>query len=137
MNDKRPTIVIDATDSILGRLAGRVAKEALLGKNVEVINCKNILITGRRQNILGEYRIARKRSGSSLNGPHFPKSPERIMKRTIRGMLHYNHGRGKEAFKRIKCYDSHPESIKAHKVISFKNETHAKTIKLEEVSKLI
>ena len=93
--------VIDASNTVLGRVASSAAKKAVLGYNVKVVNCKEAIISGRRQNVLKEYRLARGRGGSSLNGPNFPKESFRIMKRTIRGMLNYSHGKGKEAFKRV------------------------------------
>jgi len=99
-----PTLVIDATNATLGRLASYTAKQALLGKSVAVVNCEHAIVTGNPRSIIGEYKIMRQRGGSSLNGPFFPKSPERMLKRTIRGMLSYRQGRGEAAFARIRTY---------------------------------
>ena len=39
-------IVIDATDLLLGRFAGYAAKQALLGKEIRVINCEKAVVSG-------------------------------------------------------------------------------------------
>src|SRR5690349_5223962 len=96
---ERQQIVVDVTDAILGRVASFIAKQALLGKKVIVVNCDNALVSGQRRMIINEYHISRVRGGTSLNGPHFPKHPERLMKRTVRGMLSYTQQRGLDALK--------------------------------------
>jgi len=130
-------IVIDATNATLGRLASFSAKQALLGKEITIVNCKDIIVTGRRAAILSDYREARTRGGSSRKGPHFPKIAERIVKRTIRGMLSYKQGRGLAAFKRIKCHDSVPQEYAEAKKITSGKPKKIKSIKLSEISNLI
>ncbi|MEK6929016.1 MAG: 50S ribosomal protein L13 [Nanoarchaeota archaeon] len=131
------TIVIDASNGVLGRIASYAAKQALLGKSVVIINCNNSLITGKKRSTIEEYKIKRKRGGHSLKGPHYPKSPEMIMKRTIRGMLSYKQGRGLDAFKRIKCHHGIPSSYETSQKISLKKELNTKTISLFELSEEI
>ena len=49
-------------------------------------------------------------------GPFFSRDPEKIMKRAIRGMLpDYRLGRGREAWRRVKCYQGVPEKFKKEK----------------------
>ena len=127
-------IIIDATDGILGRIASFAAKEALLGKDVIIVNCNDSALTGTKRATLAKYKKARARGGAAIKGPHFPKSSERIMKRTIRGMLPYKKGRSGTAFKKIKCYNEMPEEFKDAKKISMKREMKVKTIKLSEIS---
>ena len=108
-------IIIDAADGIVGRVASFTAKEALMGKEVIVVNCSHSVLTGTKRATLAKYKKARARGGAAIKGPHFPKSSERIMKRTIRGMLPYKKGRGEAAFKRIKCYIGIPEEFHGKK----------------------
>jgi large subunit ribosomal protein L13 len=42
--------------------------------------------------------------GTREFGPYFPKRPDRILKRTVRGMLPYKRTRGKEAMANLKIY---------------------------------
>ncbi len=133
----KETIIIDASNSVLGRIASFASKQAILGKNVIIVNCDNALITGRKRSTILEYKEKRERGGSSLNGPHFPKHPFRLLKRTIRGMLNYQQQRGLSAYKRILCYNSVPQEYLSSKKISLIQEIKAKTIDLLELSKEI
>lgn len=128
-------LVVDAENAVLGRLASFVAKQALLGKEVAVVNSDKAIVTGRKRMVIEEYKISRQRGGSSLKGPNFPKHADRLLKRTIRGMLHYNHGRGKEAFKRIKCYIGVPKEFESSKKHSFSREIKTQIITLNELGK--
>ncbi len=130
-------IIIDAKGAILGRLASFAAKQALIGKNVIVVNCQEALITGKAKSVIEDYRKARKKGGANLRGPYFPKHPEKIVKRTIRGMLAHRQTRGAEALKRIRCYNDLPEKyLEAGKILAGK-EKNTKTISLLELSREI
>ncbi len=128
-------IIIDASEGILGRIASYAAKQALLGKRVIIVNCNNALITGKKKLILEEYKQARARGGSSLKGPHFPKQAEKIMKRTVRGMLSYKQERGRNALKRVICYNDYPNEYANKEKISLTKEIKVKAVKLSEISK--
>lgn len=132
MNGK---IIIDAKNATLGRLASYAAKQALLGKEIAIVNCEEAVIVGRPRSVIAEYRVMRQRGGSSLNGPFFPKYPDRLVKRTIRGMLAHRQGRGLAAFKRVKCYNGVPKELAAMEMIKAGTEKTVKTIKLKELSK--
>lgn len=106
--------VIDATDSILGRMSTVVAKRLLLGESIDIINAEKAVVTGRKHEVTKEY-LERSKIGSKNWGPFWPKSPERIVKRTIRGMLPYKKGRGREAFKRLKTHIGVPETLAKEK----------------------
>src|SRR3989338_8373478 len=127
-------IVIDAANAPLGRVASFAAKKALLVNSVFIVNCNKSVISGRKRNVIDEYKIARIRGGSSLKGPNFPKNPERIMKRTVRGMLSYKEGRGSEAFKRILCYNDIPSEFVDAKKINLQKEFKVKTLTLKDLS---
>ena len=130
-------IVIDAAQGTLGRIASYASKQALLGKTIAIVNCNEVLIAGKREATLKEYKKKRARGGSSLNGPNFPKHPERIMKRTIRGMLSYKQGRGSSALDKIKCYNTIPSEFESSEKISLKREIKVKAITLKELSKIL
>ncbi len=130
-------IVIDASHGVLGRIASYAAKQAMLGKSVIVVNCDHAMVTGRRRSIIEEYINIRQKGGSSLRGPYFPKHSDRVMKRTIRGMLDYTKQRGLDAFKRVRCYPNLPPEFQAAKKITFVRETKSKTMSLQELEKEI
>ncbi len=126
-------IVIDGDGAILGRLASYAAKQALLGKNVAVLNCENIVISGVRVTTLAEYRTVRARGGHAQKGPYFPTQPAMIVKRTIRGMLSHREGRGAAAFKRIRCYEGIPKEFAESKKEKIKK-SDAGVLNLKELS---
>lgn len=99
-------LVVDARDCILGRVASNVAQRALDGDTVAVVNAEHAVITGRKEDILGKYR-KRSELGSD-RGPYYPKRPDRIFKRSIRGMLPYKESRGREALENVRVYLGNP-----------------------------
>ncbi len=130
------TFVIDSAGATIGRVASVAAKQSLLGKQVAVINCTKALVAGRTRMVIDEYKQAVTRGGHALNGPNWIKrSPERLLKRTIRGMLSYKMGRGEAAFDRIKCYNQVPEELKAVKALSLARTITTQTITLAELAK--
>lgn len=128
-------IVIDASGAILGRLCSYAAKQSLLGKSVVIINCSHALITGRRRFVIENYKEMRQRGGASLKGPFFPKQPQRIVKRTIRGMLPYTQGRGHDALKRVMCYDLLPKEYENSNKITLHHQLNTKAIALSDLSR--
>jgi large subunit ribosomal protein L13 len=130
-------IIIDATDGVLGRVASYAAKESLNGKKVVIVNCNDLIISGRKENILSEYREIRAKRGHSLKGPKFPKIAERIVKRTVRGMLPHKKGRGADALKRVICYNVVPREYEESEKISLKKILKVKGIKLKELTRIL
>jgi large subunit ribosomal protein L13 len=105
------TTVIDATNLIMGRLASHVAKKAILGESFIIINVEKAIITGNKPQILARYRRFRE-MGTPFQGPFTPKRSKDILRRTLRGMVPYKNYKGKEALKRIKCFNGVPKTLK-------------------------
>ena len=132
-----PTIIIDATSAVLGRLASFAAKQALLGKKVIIVNCNDILVTGSKANIIANFKQKRARGGSAQKGPYYSRTPERIVKRTIRGMLPYTKGRGSESLDRVICYNTTPKEYESEKKIHAGRELRTKAIQLKHLSDIM
>jgi large subunit ribosomal protein L13 len=99
-------LVVDARDCILGRVASQVAERALDGQRVAVVNTERAVITGNEQDVMSVFR--KRADVGSDRGPYYPKRPDRIFKRSIRGMLPYKKPRGREAFENVRCYVGNP-----------------------------
>ena len=114
--------VIDGKNAVLGRLASYVAKQALKGEEIIILNCEEIIITGKKKSIEKDFAKRRSRVGSSQKGPKLAKTSEKMVKRAIRGMLpDHRSGRGKVAFQKIKCYNKVPKEFQeAKKIIAGK-----------------
>jgi len=106
--------VIDGEGLILGRLASAVAKKLLTEPDTEIVivNAERVVISGSKERTFKDYK-AKKDRGSKEQGPFYPKMPDRIVKRTIRGMLPYKRGKGRDAFARLKVYLSIPDEYEA------------------------
>jgi len=111
---------------LLGRLATRVAKDALLGEEVRVVNCDQVIISGKKINTFAREKQRRARKGYPLKSAKLPRLSDRIVRRSIRGMLPWKQTRGREAFKRIMCYKQMPEDFNGKELIVIKEATKEK-----------
>lgn len=130
-------IYVDATETQLGRLGSFVVKKALIGDEVFVLNSEKAIISGSKADTLGGITNLRNKGGNSLKGPKIPRSPERLLKRMIRGMLPWDRQTGRDAFKRIKCYPTGELDVSKIEIIKLKTRLPLKYMELKEVSRLI
>lgn len=129
--------IIDAKNSILGRLASKVAKRALLGESIIIINAEKALLSGKRKNILDDElkELKIRNIGNPLKGPFYQRRPDRYVRRVIKRMLPMEKKKGREAFKRIMVYYGIPkEEIKKRYDIDIEK---AKIEKIEDSIKSI
>jgi large subunit ribosomal protein L13 len=102
--------VIDVSGLVLGRASSVIAKRLLKGERIIIVNAERSVVTGNRSNIISFYTANRAR-GSVRSGPHFPRYPDRIFRRTVRGMLPHLKTRGKEALERLDVYIGVPPNL--------------------------
>jgi len=104
-------MIINAEGHILGRLCTFVAKKALLGEDVIVVNAEKAVISGNRDVIFRKEleKLKIRNLGNPKKGPFHQKRPDRFVRRSIRGMLPWKKSRGREAFKRVMVYIGIPE----------------------------
>ena len=103
--------IIDAEGAVLGRLCTVVAKRLLKGEDIIVVNSEKAIVTGKKTMIKEHYKQERE-VGTYRKGPFYPRMPDQIMKRTIRGMIPYQQPHGRTAFKRLRCYMGVPQELK-------------------------
>jgi len=108
------TIIFDANGATLGRLSTIIAKRLLGGEEITVVNSEKAIISGKKTSIKNHYKQKRE-VGTYRKGPFFPRMPDMIVKRTIRGMIPYQTPHGREAFKRLKCYIGVPKEFEGKK----------------------
>jgi large subunit ribosomal protein L13 len=109
--------VIDANGLIMGRLSSVVAQKLLAGEEVSVVNAEKAIISGSKIKTYKDYDEIRN-MGTREFGPYFPKRPDRILKRTVRGMLPYKRARGRDALSRLKVYVGIPSEFKDAELIT-------------------
>lgn len=104
-------MLIDANNLIVGRLGTFVAKRALLGERIDIINCEKAVISGRKEQVFAKYK-QRQDMGTPKKGPFIQRRPHLFVKRIIKGMFPMEKTRGGEALKRVKCHIGVPEQFK-------------------------
>jgi len=107
-------VVIDAQDSVLGRLCTVVAKLLLEGYRVYVVNAEKAVVSGERRRVIEGYKLfleVRTHKNPYRRGIRRPRSPINIVKRTVRGMLPKENTKGFEALKRLRVYIGVPEEL--------------------------
>ncbi|HOT07254.1 MAG: 50S ribosomal protein L13 [Methanosaeta sp. PtaB.Bin039] len=132
-------MILDASGLVLGRLASVAATLLLKGEELNIVNVEKAVITGRRETVFREYNDIMQK-GSREKGPHFPKRPDRIMKRTVRGMLPYKTKRGRDAMSRLRVYVGVPaefsqESFEQPEGAKLREGNSSTYIELGELSK--
>ena len=115
-------VVVDATNHIAGRLASNVAKLLLQGQRVTVVNCEKIMMSGKRETQIREYREFLD-INSIINYKHGPvhyRRPDTLMAKMIRQMLPFDRKpSGKLAFARLRTYIGAPNDTKPIEKIQF------------------
>jgi len=98
--------VIDGNQHLMGRLAATVAKCLLQGQKVVVVRCEGLVISGNfYRNKLKVMEYLRKRHLTKPSrGPFHGRSPSKMFKHVIRGMLPHKTDRGQSAFKNLKVF---------------------------------
>jgi len=113
-------ILIDGSNLLLGRVASFAARKALEDEQVTIINCNKIYLSGSPTRSIERYK-GKFTLGTILHGPYVSKSPGAMMRRSVRGMLPWNRVRGRDAFRRVKCYSDVPEALKGKPAITIEN----------------
>jgi len=105
--------VIDAADKVAGRLASQVAKLLLKGDEITIINAEKAVISGNPYYTIELFEQKTQR-GDPYHGPHYPKTPDGMLRRIIRGMLPRKTARGRDAFKKLAVYAGVPASLQGN-----------------------
>ena len=124
---------IDASDQILGRLSSTIAKSLMNGDEIIIINSEKAIVTGEPKMIMEKYKTKVDR-GDPFHGPHYPKTPEGMVKRSIRGMIPYKKSKGREAMKRFKAYRKNPKELKGEKIEKNRDQIECRFMTLGEIS---
>ena len=126
--------IIDASNQIVGRLSSTIAKSLMEGAEITVVNSKNAIVTGDPKMVTKKYKVKVER-GDPHHGPFYPKTPEGILKRSVRGMIPYKKSKGREAMKRLMIYSGNPKELKGEGIVKGKKDVECNFITLGDLSK--
>ncbi len=137
--------IVDASGILMGRMASYVAEELLKGEEITIIHAEECVISGDKRAVFDKYLERRHRSSivnPARHGPFFPRGPEGIIKRAIRGMLPHKKAKGRDALKRLRIYIGVPAELEGKPAadISIKDVGTLKIpkyIKLKELSTML
>jgi large subunit ribosomal protein L13 len=104
-------LVLDAKNQILGRLASYIAKRAIEGNKVVVLNAEKAVISGRRSNIVQEakLRLETRTHGTQSHAPIHQRRPDLYLRRVVRGMLPWDKPKGRAAYHRVWVFMGIPQ----------------------------
>ena len=106
--------IIDASNLILGRMASYVAKKALTGNQVVVLNAERAVISGTKERVVAraKQKLKTRTLGNLEKSPTHPRKPDGYVRRVIRGMLPWKKPSGKQAFHRVRVYIGTPDEFR-------------------------
>jgi ribosomal protein L13, archaeal/eukaryotic len=136
-------MIIDGEGLIMGRLASTVSKMLLNGESVVVLNAEKILISGTKEWAYARYKQRVDRASISnprKMGPKYPRRPDDIFRRTVRGMIPYRKTSGREAFKGLKVFVGIPREFEGAEIFKLEEampKNIKKSIELGTISKLL
>lgn len=108
------TIVVDATNHVVGRLASIVAKRLLLGERVVIVNADKAVLSGDPRMVVEAYKKMFKvttHRNPERTGIRRPRTPSRILRDAIIGMLPKK-PTGREALRRLRVYEGVPDELR-------------------------
>ena len=111
----KPSVVVNADRLILGRMASKIAKRLLTGEEIVIVNAEKAVISGRKGNKVTEAKEFLAVGGVG-QGPLHQRRPDRLVRRTVRGMLPFKQPKGKLAYKTLKVFIGIPEALKNQKM---------------------
>ena len=115
--DEATTYVFDADGLVLGRLASTVADMLLKSTRADrddkvvIINAERAIVSGSSRSVLKNYH-EKYALNHARKGPYFPRMPDMILKRTVRGMLPYQKtSSGRTALKNLRVEIGTPTNL--------------------------
>jgi large subunit ribosomal protein L13 len=103
--------VVNGEGLILGRMCSKIAKRLLNGEQIIVVNAEKIIISGKKKSKVAEAKEFLD-VGAPERGPFHSRRPDRIVRKTVRGMVPWKQPKGKNAYKRLKVYMGVPNEFK-------------------------
>jgi len=127
-------MIIDATNTVMGRLAAQVAKLLLKGETIEVVNIEKTVLSGEPAKIIEKYRKRRKiqYKANPEKSAKWPRRPDYLFKRVVQGMLPKNRT-GETAVKRLTAHVGVPKEFESDNAARLKTKA-ATTLQCKQIT---
>lgn len=129
-------LLVDADGAVLGRMATTVVAHLLKGGRVNVINAERAVISGDPRATIHKYtaRRAIKKKSNPAHSPHWPRRPDMLVKRIIRGMLPWYKQTGRDAFHNLRVHMGVPDNMKVDGALKPLRKKFRKSIMIKDLS---
>jgi large subunit ribosomal protein L13 len=101
-------------------MSSNIAKRLLDGEHVTILNAEKAIYSGKKKNKIAEAHLFLE-VGAPERGPFHYRRPDRMLKKTVRGMLPYRQPKGKTALRRLKVFMGIPLEFKDQQTIQFED----------------
>lgn len=115
--ERERSVIINAENLVLGRMATVVAKRLLQGESIAIVNADKAVISGKRLSKVKETK-GKLQIGHPGKGPYYAKRPDRFVKRSVRGMLPRRKPKGLDAYRRLKVFIGVPAEFNDQNMVS-------------------
>ncbi|MEM2296200.1 MAG: 50S ribosomal protein L13 [Ignisphaera sp.] len=113
-------IIVDAENTVVGRLASVIAKLAKLGFKVHIINVEKAVVSGDKKTVVESYKLMLKvktHKNPYRHTIHRSKHPINILKKTIKNMLPKHNWLKNELVKKVKVHMGIPQEFRSKLII--------------------
>ena len=135
-------MIVNAEGLVAGRLASKVAKAAINGEEVIVINAEKVVLVGKKTAIMPKFqqRVEASVKSNPHYGPKYDRIPSKMLRRMIKGMLPNKSRTAETLLKQVSIYNSTTDKVDITKAITMEdikcNEKHDFML-LEDVAKAL
>ena len=106
-------MIINAEGLVAGRLASKVAKMAINGEAVTIINAEKVILVGSKTAVMPKFqqRVEAAVKSNPHYGPKYDRLPSKMLRRMIKGMLPNKSRTNERMIKLVTVYNTVPASI--------------------------
>jgi large subunit ribosomal protein L13 len=122
---KTKVTYVNADGLIVGRMSTYIAKRLLNGEQVVIVNAEKAIFSGKKKSKIAEAKEFLE-VGAPERGPFHYRRPDRMLKKTVRGMLPFQQPKGKTALKKLKVFMGIPLEFKDKQLITIKEASASK-----------
>jgi large subunit ribosomal protein L13 len=122
---KTSEVIVNAEGLVLGRMCSKIAKRLLNGEQIIIVNAEKAIISGKKKSKVAEAKEFLE-VGAPERGPFHSRRPDRIVRKTVRGMVPWPQPKGKNAYKRLKVFMGIPKELKDQKMETVEQASAAK-----------
>ena len=128
-------VVIDGKNLVFGRAATHIAKRLLNGEEVQLVNAEHMVFIGNPASLVDRFRKRRQvqHKGTPEKSPSWPKVPNLLVRRMIRGMLPWKKPRGKVAYKKLRVFTGNPKNLPSESIKGIECKTTFRSMKVLEL----